>query len=238
MFLFAGALFDYNAKQKTALFQYAVKVVNENTLKDTDIRLSAEVREIEFGDEYGAAESLCELLEVMSEVVSFVDLKFSMSFSQLGVVSIFGPKSKSAASHTRNICDTKEIPYIDTYMNPNGKTSEVNMYPSLDVLSQMIIDVVNASQWTDFTVLYESPIWLPRISALIEAYNIGENSVTVKRVDVGLDSKDFRSILNEVKQLPARNILIESSVDALPEILKQVMHLTSLAFHRFVSSKD
>lgn len=107
-------------------------------------------------------------------------------------------------------------------MDIEGKTSTVNLYPSQETLSQLIIDVIEKYTWQDFTILYEAPSYVKRIARLLEDRNRKAGKVIVQPVEVGTN---FRDILQKVKDMGSRssNILIESSIEHLAEILEQVI---------------
>lgn len=135
---------------------------------------------------------------------------------------IFGPKALASSAHASSICDAKEIPYIDTYLelDTESKSPNINFYPSLSVLSQLLIDVVNQSEWRDFTILYEAPHFIKRIAPLLEQ-RINQGIITIQPLEV---STNFRKVLRKIKDLGSRslNIIIECSIEHLQEILEQV----------------
>lgn len=149
------------------------------------------------------------------------DQKLSLSL-QKGVAAIFGPDDESTAVHAANICDTKEIPYIDTRSDASSAIPIVNMYPDPESIAQMVTDLVLAAEWQSFTILYETPEWLPPMSNLLQLYDPKGDMVTVKRIDVGAPTKNYRAVLREVKMSDNFCIVIECSIDSLGEILKQV----------------
>lgn len=136
-------------------------------------------------------------------------------------LAIIAPKSPSASSHVASICDAKEIPYIDIFMDIEAKTSTVNLYPSQETLSQLLIDTVDAYNWQDFIVIYEAPSYIKRIARLLEDRSQKTGNVIVQPIEVG---NNFRDILQKIKNMGDRgtNILIESSIEHLAEILEQV----------------
>lgn len=138
------------------------------------------------------------------------------------MAAIFGPEDESSAVHAANICDTKEIPYIDRRWDALSTIPVVNMYPDPESTAQMVTELVVAAEWQSFTVLYENPEWLPHLSKLLELYDPKGDTITVKRIDVGLPTKNFRTALREVKQSIDVCIVIECSIENLGEILKQV----------------
>lgn len=135
--------------------------------------------------------------------------------------AIFAPKSPSASAHIASICDVKEIPYLDTYMDIEAKTTTINLYPSQSTLTQLLIDIVNKYEWTDFTILYEAPLYVKHIAPLLEDRNNKQGIVTIQPIEVGTN---FRPILQKIKDMEDRskNIIIESSIENLLEILDQV----------------
>lgn len=144
---------------------------------------------------------------------------------QQGVAAIFGPDDPASAVHAANICDTKEIPYIDTRFDQFSQIPIVNLYPDAETLSQMVVDLVQSSEWTSFTILYETPEWLPRTAKLLELYDPREYTVTVRRLDLRLTTKDYRSILRRIKQSSDNCIVIECSIESLGEILRQAQQI-------------
>lgn len=115
-----------------------------------------------------------------------------------------------------------EIPFIDTRYDVYSTIPIINMYADPSILTQMVTDLVQAAQWQSFTILYETPEWLPHLSNLLTLYDPKGDTVTVKRIDVGLPTKNYRSVLREVKMSSDVCIVIECSLESLGEILKQV----------------
>lgn len=103
------------------------------------------------------------------------------------------------------------------------KASSINLYPSEDDLAQLLIDVVDSFKWTDLTVLYEAPIYSKRIGKFLEYRNDKSTNIAVQPIDVSKES-DFHKILHKVNDMDHTNvnIIIESSVEHLKDILDQV----------------
>lgn len=122
-----------------------------------------------------------------------------------------------------NICDRKEIPYINTHMDEEAaaKLTVLNMHPSQGALSQLLIDVLQATGWQKFMILYESPLWLSRVMQVLEVNNRIGTRIYVRNLDYTSNS-NFRATLREVRDLDIRNIVLDCSIDALPIALKQV----------------
>lgn len=108
-------------------------------------------------------------------------------------------------------------------MDIEAKSSTINLHPSHETLCQLLIEVVNKYEWQDFVILYEAPTYIKRISPLLEDRNSKPGIVTVQPIEVGTN---FRSVLQKVKDMGSRsmNIIIESSIEHLFEILEQVFY--------------
>lgn len=108
------------------------------------------------------------------------------------------------------------------------------MYPDPSAIAQMVTDLVVAAEWQSFIILYENPEWLPRLSKLLELYDPKGDTITVKRIDVGLPTKNYRAVLREVKISSDVYIIIECSIENLAEILKQVSKYFDKSHHKLI----
>lgn len=123
------------------------------------------------------------------------------------------------------MCDAKEVPYIETRYRYELTGQIVNMYPSEATLARIILDLVRSFEWGSFTILYETSSWLPRVSELLKMYDVKGNTITVRQIDLGImnrNRKNFRAVLRRIKQSDDTRMIIECSVDTLPEVLTQV----------------
>lgn len=133
--------------------------------------------------------------------------------------------------HAADICDTKEIPYLDTHWDSESQMPIVNLYPNPSAMSQMLIDLVNSLEWTSFTILYESPEWLPRMSGLLAMHDFHGSTITVRRLDLKLSIPNYRSILRRVKLSAEECIIVECSIENLGEVLKQAQQVGLMTDH-------
>lgn len=146
---------------------------------------------------------------------------------------IFGPEWSPGAAHAMNICDAKEIPYVETRFDEDAaqKRSVVNMHPSQDTLGQMLIDVIKAFEWKSFTILYQSSSWLQRIYRLLEMNNLKKDLIVVRQLVQEWGYLDFRPTLTKLKRSGEHNIVLACSLELLPRLLNHV----SLAMYRMHS---
>jgi Receptor family ligand binding region len=98
-------------------------------------------KRIEYGNVFQASQNVCKL---MKNGVSGI---------------IHGPTSPEAAVHVQNICDTKEMPLIETRFDHLTQQPILNLHPHSEVLAKMFLDIVEAWEWDSFTIIYESAPW-------------------------------------------------------------------------------
>lgn len=163
-----------------------------------------------------------------------------------GVTAVFGPTAPMVSVHCMNVCDAKDIPYVDFRWDADTRAPVINMQPHPDALAALLVDLISAFGWDGFTIIYETgkqlyrtcssfqenifciAPWLPRVAELLKLYDPKEYTVTVRRLISGLTDNNYRAVLRRVKLSEDLHIIIDCSTDALPEVLKQVACKTEL----------
>lgn len=98
----------------------------------------------------------------------------------------------------------------------------MNLYPNPESIAKLLVELVQTSGWTTFTILYETAPLIVRMAELLKLYDPKGYTVTIRRLDLGLPQNNYRPVLRRVKLSDEKCIIIESSIENLPEILKQV----------------
>lgn len=70
--------------------------------------------------------------------------------------------------------------------------------------------------------LFQAP-WLSRVSELLKINDPKGYTVTIRKINLGLPNDNYRPVLRRVKLSSDIRIVLECSVEALSEVLKQVM---------------
>lgn len=119
-----------------------------------------------------------------------------------------------------------EIPYINTFLDEDAalKLAVLNVYPNLDSLTQLVLDYVNASDWRQAAILYESSLWLKRAANVLETNNLLKNQISVHDLDYTTDN-EFRPTLQNIRDTNHTNIILDCSIETLPIILRQAMEV-------------
>lgn len=91
-----------------------------------------------------------------------------------GVGAIFGLAGDEASSVIQSICNSMEIPHVQTHwkMNPKQQPNYyLNVYPDPMILSRGYNAIVRDMDWTSFTLLYQRDEGLLRLQHLIQDYS-------------------------------------------------------------------
>lgn len=82
--------------------------------------------------------------------------------------------------------------------------------------------------------------WLPHLTELLKVFDAKGFTITVKQIDLKLASSNFRQVLRHVKLSEAKNLIIDCSIEILPEVLKQAQQvgLMSDQHHLIITCLD
>ncbi|KAH1017767.1 hypothetical protein HUJ05_008364 [Dendroctonus ponderosae] len=225
-----GGLFHPTDDKQEIAFRYAIEKINSDRTILTRSKLQAQIEKIPPQDSFHASKKVCHLLRT-------------------GVAAIFGPQSPHTASHVQSICDTMEIPHLETRWDYRLRRESclVNLYPHPTTLSRAYVDLVKAWGWKSFTIIYENNEGLVRLQELLKAHGPYEFPITVRQLGEG---NDYRPLLKQIKNSAESHIVLDCSTPRIYDVLKQAQQIgmmsdyhsyliTSLARlrHNFKSSK-
>ena len=155
---------------------------------------------------------------------------------QKGVMAIFGPTKGTSLTYIQSVCDTKEVPHLETkwnlYLGPGS--SHLNIYPNPTVLEKAYEDLVQAWKWKSFAILYENNEGLLRIGGLLKKYDLKGHTVTVHQL-IKHDESGYRHVLNQVKTSKETYFILDCSIENLNEILTQIQQVGLMShYHNFI----
>ncbi|XP_044006778.1 glutamate receptor ionotropic, kainate 2 isoform X4 [Aphidius gifuensis] len=210
-----GGLFHPSDDKQAVAFRYAVEKIN--AIRDIlpRSRLSAQIEQISPQDSFHASKRVCYLLNT-------------------GVAAIFGPQSAHTASHVQSICDTMEIPHLETRWDYRLRRESclVNLYPHPSTLSKAYVDLVKAWGWKSFTIIYENNEGLVRLQELLKAHGPSEFPIAVRQLG---ESTDYRPLLKQIKNSAESHIVLDCSTERIHEVLKQAQQIGMMSdYHSYL----
>ncbi|XP_043577546.1 glutamate receptor ionotropic, kainate 2 isoform X4 [Bombus pyrosoma] len=210
-----GGLFHPSDDKQEVAFRYAVEKINANRDILPKSRLSAQIEQIKPQDSFHASKRVCHLL-------------------RSGVAAIFGPQSAHTASHVQSICDTMEIPHLETRWDYRLRRQSclVNLYPHPTTLSKAYVDLVKAWGWKSFTIIYENNEGLVRLQELLKAHGPNEFPITVRQLSEG---SEYRPLLKQIKNSAESHIVLDCSTERIYDVLKQAQQIGMMSdYHSYL----
>ncbi|XP_070517537.1 glutamate receptor ionotropic, kainate 2 isoform X2 [Cardiocondyla obscurior] len=214
-FIRIGGLFHPSDDKQEVAFRYAAEKINANRDILPKSRLSAQVEVIQPQDSFHASKRVCHLLRG-------------------GVAAIFGPQSAHTASHVQSICDTMEIPHLETRWDYRLRRQSclVNLYPHPTTLSKAYVDLVKAWGWKSFTIIYENNEGLVRLQELLKAHGPSEFPITVRQLSEG---SEYRPLLKQIKNSAESHIVLDCSTERIYDVLKQAQQIGMMSdYHSYL----
>lgn len=181
------------------VFEAAINDVNQNL----EVPLAPVAEEIEYGNSLTAYNTMCNILDE-------------------GIATLFGPSHFYASKHLLNLCDEKEIPFIEFY--EHIKPTAFNMYPHSDTIAMALHDIIDAYEWSTFYFLYESGDYLNSVTKIIEFYADGGPAILLRKYDLQINA-NYRSILREIRKSALNSVLIVGSSESIAMVLKQAQEV-------------
>ncbi|XP_073955427.1 kainate-type ionotropic glutamate receptor subunit 1D isoform X2 [Choristoneura fumiferana] len=210
-----GGLFHPEDDKQEVAFRYAVERVNADRAVLPRAKLLAQVETISPQDSFHASKRVCHLL-------------------RSGVAAIFGPQSAPAAAHVQSICDTMELPHLETRWDYRTRRESclVNLYPHPAALSRAYVDLVRAWGWKSFTIVYENSDGLVRLQELLKAHGPSELPVAVRQLP---DSHDYRPLLKQIKNSAESHIVLDCATDRIRDVLQQAQQIGMMSdYHSYL----
>lgn len=135
-----GAIFteDQRASKIESAFKYAIYRINKDKTMLPDTQIVYDIEYIPRDDTFRSTKKVCRQLES-------------------GVQAIFGPIDPLLATHVQSICESFDIPHIETRIDtePNVKEFSINIYPSQHSLNLAYRDLMFYLNWTKVAIVYE-----------------------------------------------------------------------------------
>ncbi|GBP84886.1 Glutamate receptor ionotropic, kainate 2 [Eumeta japonica] len=199
-----GGLFHPEDDKQEVAFRYAVERVNADRAVLPRSKLLAQVETISPQDSFHASKRVCHLL-------------------RSGVAAISGPQSAPAAAHVQSICDTMELPHLETRWDYRTRRESclVNLYPHPAALSRAYVDLVRVWGWKSFTIVYENSDGLVRLQELLR------HTGTAR---VGAATR-----LSRLQNSAESHIVLDCATERIRDVLQQAQQIGMMSdYHSYL----
>nr|CAD7459250.1 unnamed protein product [Timema tahoe] len=202
-------------------FQYAVERINMDSYLLPHSRLERHIANVSFVDSFTTGKRVCDLMEV-------------------GVTAVFGPESDRSKGIVRSICDTLEIPNLQTNWRGSLKLDapcQLNMHPDPDAIALALVDVLKFLSWKSFAILYESNEGLMRLQEVFKSRD--KLSAKISVYQLSMDG-DHRSLFKDIHDSTQTHILLDCATDNIMNILRQAKEVDMFGDYEnyFITSLD
>lgn len=196
-----------------------------------------------------------------TELFNFVLKTFRVSTSvcralSSGVAALFGPRSGGTSSHVQSICDTLEVPHIETRWDYKIMSSgssggpkkveagtragvnevfSLNLHPSPASLAKAYVDLILTLEWQSCLILYEESEGLVRLQEVLKiSPKLMEMKLQIRQLIAG-PNKDYRPLLKDIKNYGETRIVLDCAPENVYEILRQAQQVgITSAYHTYL----
>eukprot|EP00057_Strongylocentrotus_purpuratus_P014629 XP_011669103.1 PREDICTED: glutamate receptor ionotropic, kainate 2 [Strongylocentrotus purpuratus] len=207
-----------------AAFKLAVDRVGKTmrSAMNNTATLSADIRYIQHNDSFEATRAVCAQLQHAN-----------------GIAAVVGPTSIDGALAVRSVCNSVDVPHVDTRRQFGGVeplSNTISLYPHARYISSLMVDIVKHYKWKKVTVMYDEDEALERLQGVLELSSSMGIQLKVERM-VGSNHK---ALLKRIKTSGANHIVIDCRRETLPILLEQMLELQMLRsyFHYLFVSLD
>ena len=126
--------------------------------------------------------------------------------------------------HIKVIADELDIPYLSIKTNNqisnNSNNYELNIHPSIEVIQQAVIDLIQHFEWLYVTVIYQDPKRLEQF--LILAENLMNYDSGIQFRFRLLNSNNLLDILKEIKSSGSFRLVIDIEANLINKFMNLV----------------
>lgn len=201
-----GGLFE--SKLYQVVFQAAIDIVNEDSSVNLEPDISPIVDIVPEDDSYEAVRDACRLLEK-------------------GAAAIFGPMSGVSSVHVSSVCDSLNVPHLETRWDSYMEASDdsINIFPHPNVLAEAYTALMKHWDWRAVAVLYDEDDAIIQMKDLLQ--EMREDGIEVNYFFRN-SSDSFRDVLKKIKEANLFNIFVAIEDQDLEVFLKQAMQIGML----------
>ncbi|UXI21906.1 hypothetical protein NH340_JMT07849, partial [Sarcoptes scabiei] len=185
-------------------FRYAVKRMNKDRNILPNTTLVYDIEYISRDDSFHASKKVCKQI-------------------RQGSVAIFGPSDDRLGMHVQSICDSLDIPHLESRKhNLNfGKEFSINLHPGSFAVAQSVRVLITFLNWTRVAVIYEDDMNLIGLQELT-ALPLAKNVQFFFRKS---DAENFRQTLIDLREREIFTIVVDISHRNIPSFCTAILQI-------------
>ncbi|XP_046804428.1 glutamate receptor ionotropic, kainate 1 [Lucilia cuprina] len=201
-----GAIFteDQRASKIESAFKYAIYRINKDKTMLPDTQIIYDIEYIPREDTFRSTKKVCRQLES-------------------GVQAIFGPTDPILATHIQSICESFDIPHIETRIDleTNVKEFSINMYPSQQSLNLAYRDLMFYLNWTKVAIVYEEDYGLFKQQDLMHTRAEIPTEMYIRQVT----PDSYRQVLRAIRQKEIYKIIVDTNPENIKLFFRAILQL-------------
>ncbi|KAL9888720.1 glutamate receptor ionotropic, kainate 2 isoform X3 [Glossina fuscipes] len=201
-----GAIFteDQRSSNIESAFKYAVYRINKDKNILPDTQLVYDIKYAPRDDTFRTTKQVCRQLEH-------------------GVQVLFGPTDPLLAGHIQSICESFDLPHIETRIDLDTTIKEfsINLYPSQYHLNLAYRDLMVYLNWTKVAVIYEEDYGLFKQQDLM--YTTADLRTEMYIRQASPDT--YRQILRAIRQKEIYKIIVDTNPINIKSFFRSILQL-------------
>ncbi|XP_036344825.1 glutamate receptor ionotropic, kainate 1-like [Rhagoletis pomonella] len=147
-----------------------------------------------------------------------------------GVQVIFGPTDPLLAAHVQSICQSFDVPHIETRIDfdTNFKEFSINLYPSKRLLSLAHRDLMIFLNWTKTAIIYEDDYGLFNQQDLMRSTPDFRTEMYIRQASPA----NYRQVLRAVRQKEIYKIIVDTNPTNINRFFRAILQL-QMNDHRY-----
>ncbi|XP_004521949.1 glutamate receptor ionotropic, kainate 2 isoform X2 [Ceratitis capitata] len=185
-------------------FKYAVYRINKDKLLLSNTQLIYDIEYVPRDDSFRTTKKVCRQLE-------------------LGVNAIFGPSDPLLAAHVQSICESFDIPHIESRIDYKASIKEfsINLYPSQRLMNLAHRDLMVFLNWTKTAIIYEDDFGLFNQQDLIRATTDLKIEIYIRQAS----PETYRRVLRAIRQKEIYKIIVDTNPAYINSFFRTILQL-------------
>ncbi|XP_036334918.1 glutamate receptor ionotropic, kainate 1-like [Rhagoletis pomonella] len=208
-----GAIFTEDQRDSSVeySFKYAVYRINKDKMLLSNTQLIYDIEYVPRDDSFRTTKKICRQLES-------------------GVQVIFGPTDPLLAAHVQSICQSFDVPHIETRIDfdTNFKEFSINLYPSKRLLSLAHRDLMIFLNWTKTAIIYEDDYGLFNQQDLMRSTPDFRTEMYIRQASPA----NYRQVLRAVRQKEIYKIIVDTNPTNINRFFRAILQL-QMNDHRY-----